>query len=160
MTISEGPAPAGSRADHAGAALAGRLTPSGHELLQRVYFEDTDFSGAVYHARYLHFMERGRSDYLRLLGFHHLELQAEGLGFAVARLQIDYLRPARMDDVLRILTTPMDCSGARLNLQQSVLRGDELLARGAVWVALIGAGGRPQRLPMELRRAFTPPASA
>ncbi len=59
--------------------LAGRLTEAGHELVQRVYFEDTDFSGRVYHARYLHFMERGRSDFLRLLGIHHRELAAEGL---------------------------------------------------------------------------------
>ena len=60
-------------------AIAGRLIEAGHELVQRVYFEDTDFSGRVYHARYLHFMERGRSDYLRLLGVHHRELAEDGL---------------------------------------------------------------------------------
>ena len=79
--------------------LAGRLTDAGHELLQRVYFEDTDFSGRVYHARYLHFMERGRSDYLRLLGVHHRSLAKEGLGFAVSRMEIEFLRAATIDDV-------------------------------------------------------------
>ncbi|HSG94677.1 MAG TPA: thioesterase family protein, partial [Afifellaceae bacterium] len=74
--------------------LAGQLTESGHELRQRVYFEDTDFSGLVYHARYLHFFERGRSDYLRLLGVHHNELAAVGLVFAVKTMTLDFKRPA------------------------------------------------------------------
>ena len=88
----------------------------GHELLQRVYFEDTDFSGRVYHARYLHFMERGRSDYLRLLGIHHRELAAEGLAFAVRRMEIDFLRPAAIDDVLTIRTAALGVGGARIVL--------------------------------------------
>jgi len=84
----------------AGEIISGRLTDGGHELQQRVYFEDTDFSGRVYHARYLHFMERGRSDYLRLLGIHHRALAADGLAFAVRHLEIDFLEPAGIDDDL------------------------------------------------------------
>ncbi len=70
--------------------LPGQLTATGHELRQRVYFEDTDFSGLVYHARYLHFFERGRSDYMRLLGVYHNELAADGLVFAVKSMKLDF----------------------------------------------------------------------
>jgi acyl-CoA thioester hydrolase len=134
--------------------LAGRLTADGHELLQRVYFEDTDFSGRVYHARYLHFMERGRSDYLRLLGIHHTVLAAEGLGFAVRHMAIDFLGPAVIDDVLKIRTRCVSVGGARLVLDQAVLRGETVLAKASVTVALLGANGRAERLPADLRAAF------
>jgi acyl-CoA thioester hydrolase len=134
--------------------IGGRLTPDGHELLQRVYFEDTDFSGRVYHARYLHFMERGRSDYLRLLGIHHRELARDGLAFAVRRMIIDFLRPASIDDILLVRTRTLDVSGARIRLDQQLLRGDELLVAAEVTVALIGRSGRPERLSAELRAAF------
>src|SRR4051812_8874559 len=99
--------------------LAGRLVAGGHELLQRVYFEDTDFSGRVYHARYLHFLERGRSDYLRLLGIHHRALAAQGLGFAVTRMEIEFRRPAAIDDVMTIRTIPRMVGGARITLEQT-----------------------------------------
>jgi len=138
--------------DHSG--LSGRPTESGHELIQRVYFEDTDFSGRVYHARYLHFMERGRSDYLRLLGIHHRELAAEGLAFAVRRLEIDFLKPATIDDVLAIRTTPGVVGGARIELDQEILRGDDRLVSARVVVALTGKAGRAVRLPAPIRAAF------
>ncbi|MYZ48124.1 tol-pal system-associated acyl-CoA thioesterase [Propylenella binzhouense] len=139
-----------------GDALAGRLTAGGHELRQRVYFEDTDFTGLVYHARYLHFMERGRSDYLRLLGIRHLDLAADGIAFVVRRMEIDFMRPARIDDVLTIRTGPRGCSGARLELAQSVLgEGNRVLVSARLVLALIGAAGRPVRLPPALRAAFT-----
>ena len=93
--------------------IAGRLTDGGHELRQRVYFEDTDFSGRVYHARYLQFLERGRSDYLRLLGIHHRELAEDGLSFAVSRMEIDFRRPATIDDLLTIGTDDSAPSPAR-----------------------------------------------
>ena len=123
-------------------AISGRLTPAGHELVQRVYFEDTDFSGRVYHARYLHFMERGRSDYLRLLGIHHGELAKDGLAFAVRRMEIDFIRPAAIDDVLTIFTAPETIAGARIVLAQEIRRDAERLVaaqchRGA------GRAGRP-----------------
>ena len=138
--------------------LSGRLIPEGHELLQRVYFEDTDFSGRVYHARYLHFLERGRSDYLRLLGVHHRELAETGLAFAVARMTLEFRRPARIDDVLRIVTRPSDIGGARIGLAQAIFRSAELLVEASVTVALIGPGGRPARLPAAVRNAFRPPS--
>jgi acyl-CoA thioester hydrolase len=137
-----------------GPGLAGRLTEDGHELLQRVYFEDTDFSGFVYHARYLHFLERGRSDYLRLLGIHHAELAAQGLSFAVRRMAIEFVRPARIDDVLAIETRPGEIAGARLALRQTIRRGGAALAEAEVLVALVGRDGRPRRLPQALRQAL------
>ena len=139
-------------------ALAGRLTEDGHELLQRVYFEDTDFSGRVYHARYLHFMERGRSDYLRLLGIHHHTLAADGLAFAVRHLEVDFFEPAGIDDVLTIRSRRHTVSGARIVLQQTIRRGEACLVSARVTVALVGPSGRPLRLPPVIRAAFGAPA--
>lgn len=137
--------------------LSGCLTDAGHELVQRVYFEDTDFSGRIYHARYLHFMERGRSDYLRLLGVHHRELAEEGLAFAVRHMAIDFLKPAAIDDVLTVRTAPVETRGARVVLAQEVHRGGETLIRATVTVALIGANGRAVRLPPPIREALARP---
>ena len=134
--------------------IAGRLTGGGHELLQRVYFEDTDFSGRVYHARYLHFMERGRSDYLRLLGVHHRDLAAEGMAFAVRHMEIDFLLPASIDDLVLVRTRPRLTSGARIVLAQEILRGEERLIGASVTVVLLGSGGRVARLPAAIRAAF------
>ena len=134
--------------------IAGRLTATGHELRQRVYFEDTDFSGRVYHARYLQFMERGRSDYLRLLGVHHAELAREGLTFAVRHMEIDFLRPASIDDVLVIRTTAEAARGARLVLSQEVVLGEAVLIKATVTVAAVGRQNRPVRLPAAVRVAF------
>ncbi len=138
-----------------GSGLAGRLTLDGHELIQRVYFEDTDFSGRVYHARYLHFLERGRSDYLRLLGIHHRALAEEGLGFAVTSMEIEFLRPASIDDVLTVRTVRQTVGGARIVLRQEILRGEERLIAATVTVALIGPKGRAHRLPPAVRAALS-----
>ncbi len=134
--------------------LAGRLTASGHELTQRVYFEDTDFSGLVYHARYLHFFERGRSDYLRLLGVHHNELAADGLVFAVRTMALDFRKPARIDDILTIATEPEVTGGARIRLRQTIRRDETVLVTAGVEVALINARGKPQRMPLAVRAAL------
>ena len=134
--------------------LAGRLTASGHELTQRVYFEDTDFSGLVYHARYLHFFERGRSDYLRLLGVHHNELAADGLVFAVRTMALDFRKPARIDDILTIATEPEATGGARIRLRQTIRRDETVLVTAGVEVALINARGKPQRMPLAVRAAL------
>lgn len=139
------------------AAIAGRLTEAGHELVQRVYFEDTDFSGRVYHARYLHFMERGRSDYLRLIGIHHRELARDGMAFAVRHMAIDFFEPAEIDDVLTVHTRRSVVSGARIVLDQKVSRNETCLAAAKVTVALVGPAGRPLRLPAEIRAAFGAP---
>ncbi len=134
--------------------LAGQLTATGHELRQRVYFEDTDFSGLVYHARYLHFLERGRSDYMRLLGVHHSKLAADGLVFAVKTITLEFKKPARIDDVLTIATEPEVIGGARIRLRQAIARGGTILVTAAVEVTLVNAGGKPQRLPLAVRAAF------
>lgn len=135
--------------------ISGRLTANGHELQQRVYFEDTDFSGRVYHARYLHFMERGRSDLLRLIGLRHRELATQGLSFAVSHMEIDFRKAASIDDVVTVHTELKEATGARIVLDQSVLRESEVLVRATVTVALVGATGRAVRLPPTVRAAFT-----
>jgi len=131
--------------------LSGRLTDAGHSLRVRVYFEDTDFSGVVYHARYLHFLERGRTDYLRLHGIGHRELMAGGFGepmaFAVRRMEIDFLRPARIDDVLDVETRTALLGGARVVLDQRILCDGAVLVEAKVKVAVISPDGRPRRMP-------------
>lgn len=131
--------------------LAGRLTEFGHRLDVRVYFEDTDFSGVVYHARYLHFLERGRTDYLRLHGIGHRELMdgafGEPMAFAVRRMEIEFLRPARIDDILIVETRTALLGGARVVLDQRILRGEEVLVEAKVKVAVISPDGRPRRMP-------------
>lgn len=136
--------------------LAGRLVQGGHELTQRVYFEDTDFSGRVYHARYLHFMERGRSDYLRLLGVHHRQLAADGLAFAVRHMAVDFLSPAAIDDTVLVRTSPRSVGGARIVLDQEIRCARRTLTAAVVTIALIGPNGRPARLPGAIRALFAP----
>jgi acyl-CoA thioester hydrolase len=131
-------------------AIAGRMVDGRHILPVRVYYEDTDFSGIVYHANYLKFCERGRSDMLRVIGIAHRELSRSGLAFAVRRMNCEFLRPATIDDLLDVVTRPQEIGGARLVLGQSVLRGDETLFTAEVTLALIDAGGRPRRLPEAL----------
>ncbi|WP_375465158.1 tol-pal system-associated acyl-CoA thioesterase [uncultured Methylobacterium sp.] len=126
-----------------------------HSLPVRVYYEDTDFSGFVYHASYLRFMERGRTELLRSLAGDQSALHraADGLVFVVRRLEIDYLKPARMDDALTVLTGTRDLRGASMHLHQEVRRGDDVLVRAAVVVACV-RGARAIRLPDALRRAL------
>jgi acyl-CoA thioester hydrolase len=142
------------------AGLAGELTPFGHRLLARVYYADTDFSGVVYHARYLEFLERGRSDYLRLAGVRHTELlegqRGEKIVWIVRRMEIDFIKPARMDDVLTIDTRTEKISGARIFMAQEIRRGDEALIAAKVEAAIIGENGRPKRFPHEWIAAFMP----
>ncbi len=138
--------------------LAGRLEPGRHVLPVRVYYEDTDFSGLVYHASYLRFMERGRSDMIRLLGVHHSALAAgEGarLVFVVRRMEIDFLRPARIDDVLEVVSEPAERTAAAFTLAQTVMRGDERLVRARVQIVLVDETGRPQRLATALPESVT-----
>jgi tol-pal system-associated acyl-CoA thioesterase len=133
--------------------LAGVLEGRTHILPVRVYYEDTDFSGIVYHANYLRFLERGRTDFLRLAGVAQSDLHADGQGliFAVRRMTIDYFLPARMDDVLTVETRTDEVRGASLVIAQRILRGDEVVVTADVRVAAI-AGGRPARIPDHLRR--------
>jgi len=125
----------------------------------RVYYEDTDFSGIVYHANYLRFMERGRTNYLRLLGADHAALfaqaqtQAPGFAFVVRSMQIEFLKPARMDDVLEVETVPMEVKGASIMLRQRVLRAGATLVEARVRVACV-SGGRARPIPKPLRLAM------
>jgi acyl-CoA thioester hydrolase len=134
--------------------LAGRIEAGRHVLPVRVYYEDTDFSGAVYHANYLKFCERGRSDCLRLVGIHHHEMhwhETEGrMGFVVRRMVCDFLKPARIDDLLEVETRFREMGGARLELDQKVSRGGEILFSAQVTVVLVDAAGRPRRLPRDM----------
>ena len=117
----------------------------------RVYYEDTDFSGRVYHASYIRFMERGRTEWLRALGYEHGALAGEqGVVFAVRRLEIDYLAPAIIDDVLRIETRVAAVRGAAIDFAQTVSRGEQTVATAKIVVAVL-RGGRPMRIPRELR---------
>ena len=142
-----------------GSALDGEVRAGRHHQPVRIYYEDTDFSGIVYHASYLRFMERGRSNYLRLLGADHRALfeetarEAPGFSFVVRRMAIEFLKPAGMDDVLEIVTAPTEVKGASVTLRQRVMRGDEVLTEADVQVAFV-SGGRPRPIPKPLRTAM------
>jgi acyl-CoA thioester hydrolase len=140
-------------------ALDGEIKNGRHLMQVRVYYEDTDFTGIVYHANYLRFMERGRTNYLRLLGADHRALfeqasqEAPGFHFVVRHMDLDFIRPAQMDDILVVETKPSEVRGASITLHQKVLRGDELLIEAKVQVALVSQG-RAQRIPKPLREAM------
>jgi acyl-CoA thioester hydrolase len=132
--------------------------PAPDALIVRVYYEDTDFSGRVYHASYLRFLERGRTEWLRGRGLAHREMaEGSGLVFAVRSLKIDYLAPALMDDLLRVETGLAVMRGASIEFRQRILRGDKELAAAAVRVAAI-QDGRSARIPAGLRRLLQAPA--
>jgi len=139
--------------------LAGRLIKGGHTMQVRVYYEDTDFSGIVYHANYLRFMERGRTNYLRLVGadhralFEQAEKEAPSFAFVVRSMKIDFLKPAFMDDLLEVRTLSREVSGASILLLQRVMRGAEVLVEAEVRVAFVSEG-RPRRIPEPLRKAM------
>lgn len=128
-----------------------------HALSVRVYYEDTDFSGFVYHANYLRFLERGRTELLRGLAGDQSDLHrdAQGLVFVVRRMSLDFMSPARMDDLLTILTHTRTLRGASMQLAQEVRRGDTLLVAAEVTVACV-RDGRAVRLPDVLRRRLGP----
>lgn len=126
----------------------GRFDGGEHRFPVRVYFEDTDLSGVVYHANYMRFMERARSDMLRLVGIdQRAAIETGAAAYAVARLQIRYLVPARLDDVLLVVSRLTDIRAAHCVIHQRVRRGDVTLADAEVTVALVGADGRPKRQP-------------
>jgi acyl-CoA thioester hydrolase len=137
-------------------SLDGEIRAGRHHMQVRVYYEDTDFSGIVYHANYLRFMERGRTNHLRLMGaeqhalFAEAQAETPGFAFVVRSMHIDYLRPARMDEVLDIMTWPLQVKGASITLAQEVRRGDQLLVKAEVRVAFISEG-RAQPIPKSLR---------
>lgn len=127
-----------------------------HRLTIRCYYEDTDFSGNVYHAAYLKFFERGRTEFLRDLGIHHFELAEQGVAFAVRSMQIDFVGAARIDDLLTVTTKVVGATGVRLHLRQTILREQTLLTTADVLVVAIKIGGGAARLPADLRGRFSP----
>ena len=140
-------------------ALDGEIRDGRHYQPVRIYYEDTDFSGVVYHASYLRFMERGRTNYLRLLGadqralFEEVAKEAPGFAFVVRAMQIEFVKPARMDDVLDVVTQPQEVKGASVTLRQRVMRGSDFLVEAQVRVAFV-AGGRARPIPKALRAAM------
>lgn len=138
--------------------LAGRIEGDTHVLPVRVYFEDTDFTGLVYHANFLKFCERGRSDFIRMLGIDHRSLanprEGEPSVFVVRRIEVDYLKPARIDEVLEVVTRCAEIGGATLVLAQEVRRDRVALARLKVSVVLVSEAGKPQHLGQLVRGAL------
>src|SRR6202167_1969671 len=145
--------------DTRSAPLDGEMRDGRHVQVVRVYYEDTDFTGIVYHANYLRYMERGRTNHLRLLGADHralfeaTEKETPGFAFVVRSMTIDFLKPARMDDVLDVVTEPEEVKGASATVRQRVMRGEEVLVKAHVRVAFI-SGGRARPIPKPLRIAM------
>lgn len=141
------------------ASLDGEIRDGRHHMQVRVYLEDTDAGQIVYHASFLRFMERGRTNYLRLLGTNQRELleeareDAPGFAFVVRSMRIDFLKFAAMDDVLEVITAPEEVKGASITLLQECRRGTDLLVTASVRVAFI-SGGKAQRIPKALRLAM------
>jgi acyl-CoA thioester hydrolase len=137
-------------------SLNGEIRDGRHHMQIRVYYEDTDFSGVIYHANYLRFMERGRTNYLRMLGADHRTLfeetqnEAPGFAFVVRSMTIDFFKPGHMLD---IVTAPGEVKGASMTLLQQCWRGDDLLVEASVRVAFV-SGGKAQRIPKPLRLAM------
>jgi acyl-CoA thioester hydrolase len=134
-------------------ASMGRFDGKLHILPVRVYYEDTDVSGIVYHANYLRYMERGRSEFLRLAGIHHMVMlaNAEPIAWTIRRLEIEYAKPARLDDNLEIHTRYRTMSGARLTGEQWVKRDGVELVTAKVEAAIITMTGKPRRIPEDVR---------
>jgi acyl-CoA thioester hydrolase len=137
---------------------AGRFDGREHILPVRIYYEDTDFSGLVYHANYLRFFERGRSDFLRVAGIHHNALLegAEPLAFAVNKMSLEFLKPARIDDALVVRTVFETMRGPRIFIAQRLMRGEEVLVKAAVEVCCISLTGRPRKPPAMLLERLKP----
>jgi len=137
---------------------AGRFAGRTHILPVRVYYEDTDFTGVVYHANYLRFFERGRSDFLRVAGVDHSALLAgaEPLGFAVNRMELVFQKPARIDDALEVRTLFETTKGPRIFISQTLERAGESLVTARVEVCCISLTGRPRKPPNLLVERLKP----
>ncbi|QYX57441.1 tol-pal system-associated acyl-CoA thioesterase [Roseovarius sp. SCSIO 43702] len=122
-----------------------------HRFDIRVFYEDTDMGGIVYHANYLKFIERARSDWVRELGVDQVAMKAQGMAFAVRRIDAEYLMAARFDDRLEVRTRTVSVSGARLVMEQEVTRGEDILFAATVTIVCINDAGQPVRLPANIR---------
>jgi acyl-CoA thioester hydrolase len=134
---------------------SGQIVDGQHVLPLRIYYEDTDAQGIVYYANWLRFLERGRTELLRLLGQQHSVFSAErGLNWVVRRCTIDYLKPARLDDTVEILTGCGELRGASVHMLQEARRRGETLVRADLRIACMDDAGRPARLPAPVRAAL------
>jgi acyl-CoA thioester hydrolase len=137
--------------------LSGRIAEGVHILPVRVHWEDTDAGGIVYHASHIRFMERGRTEMLRVLGLDQTRLREDhGINYVVARIGIDYRAPGFFDMALRVLTTVVRLGAARLELRQVITHGETVLAEALVRCAGIGRDGKPCVAPADVRAAFAP----
>jgi len=137
--------------------LDGRFEGRTFILPIRIYYEDTDLSGIVYHANYLRFMERARTEFFRHIGIRASYLdEADPAAWALRKLQIEYLRPARIDDLVEVHTRTRDLTGARLSADQTIYCRGEVLTRGAVEACIITMTGKPKRIPREMRDKLLP----
>lgn len=135
---------------------AGHIEGREHLLPVRVYYEDTDFTGIVYHANYVRYFERGRSDFLRLAGVRHAALQEMDAAFAIVRMTLDFKRAARIDDALVVKTTYDSARGPRLFIGQRIFRGSELICAAQVEAACIDMAGRPRKPPAGMLEQLRP----
>lgn len=137
---------------------AGVIDGREHLLPVRVYYEDTDFTGVVYHANYLRYFERGRSDFLRVAGVHHAELldRDDPAAFAITRMELDFKRAARIDDALVVRTTYDAAKGPRLFISQRITRDEELICAAKVEAACIDLQGRPRKPPPGMLETLRP----
>ena len=136
----------------------GRFEGKIHILPIRIYYEDTDLSGVVYHANYLRFMERGRSEFFRCAGITRLAMldDAEPTAWTLRKATLEYLRPARVDDLIEVHTACTALTGARMNADQKICLNGQLLTRGAVEACVITLSGKPRRIPEEFRQKLLP----
>ncbi len=136
----------------------GRFEDGVHILPLRIYYEDTDLSGVVYHANYLRYMERGRSEYFRSAGITRLAMldDAEPTAWTLRKVEIEYLRPARVDDLIEVHTVCISVSGARMHADQKIYCGGALLTRGRVEACIITLSGKPRRIPEDMRMRLAP----
>jgi acyl-CoA thioester hydrolase len=138
--------------EHAWPGISGRIQNGIHIMPIRIYYEDTDAGGVVYHARYVAFCERARSDCLRLLGIHQSSF--DNINFVVRRMVCDFLKPARLDDLLEVHTRFVEMAGARVEIGQEVMLNGNTVFKADVTVALVDGRGRPKRLPESMADRF------
>ena len=143
---------------HAPVQSFGRFDGKTHILPIRIYYEDTDLSGVVYHANYLRYMERGRSEYFRAAGIRRLAMleEAEPTAWTLRRAALEYYKPARVDDLIEVHTICVAITGARMNAVQNIFARDTLLTRGQVEACIITLSGKPRRIPLEMRQILEP----
>lgn len=136
----------------------GRFEGKTHLLPLRIYYEDTDLSGVVYHANYLRFMERGRSEFFRAVGISKLaSLEApDPTAWTLRRVEIDYLRPARLDDLIELRTTLAELGGARMIAAQEIVKSGTVLVKARVEACIMTLAGKPCRIPQEMRDKLAP----